>query len=117
MRGKLILILVAIALRNLAFAQEQIGLHYDNYASSTGMLINPAATFASPNRWEINIVSAGIFAENNYLYFDHQTIISLKNAYSKSSIPDPQILYTNPKRIAAYTLGFVQGPSAFVKLN
>src|ERR1043165_9901203 len=117
MRGTLIFLAITLGLQNLVSAQEQIGLHFDSYAASSGMLLNPAAPFASPNRWEINVVSTGIFAKNNYLYFNHQSVLSLKNAYLKNSIPDPQILYANPKSVVAYALGFVQGPSAFVKLN
>src|SRR6185369_7519131 len=81
------------------------------------MLFNPAAPFTSPNRWEINIVCAGFFVENNYLYFDHQSVLSLKNAYMQSSIPDPEVSYNNPQHIAVYTSAFIQGPSAFVKMN
>ncbi len=104
-------------MQTLVRGQEQIGLHFDNYAASSGMLFNPAATFSSPNRWELNLVSAGLFVEDNYLYFDHQSVLSLKSAYSKSSIPDPEILYAQPNNIAVYTLAFVQGPSFFVKAN
>lgn len=117
MRGKLILLALGIALQNFALAQEQSGLRFDNYAASSGMLFNPAAPFTSPNRWEINIVSAGFFVENKYLYFNHQSVLSLKNAYLQSSIPDPEVRYTNTKNIAVHTLAFIQGPSAFVKLN
>jgi hypothetical protein len=116
---KRILILSAIimAMQNFVMAQEQTGLHFDNYTASSGMLLNPAATFASPNRWEINVVSAGAFAQNNYLYFNHQSILSLEHAYMKSSIADPDVLYSNTNQIKVYTLGFVQGPSAFVKMG
>ncbi|HYV92238.1 MAG TPA: DUF5723 family protein [Chitinophagales bacterium] len=117
MNRTFILLAFCVALQNISVAQEQIGLHFDNYAASSGMLLNPAATFASPNPWELNIVSAGLFAENNYVYLDHQSVLSALHAFSKSTIPDPQLIFSQPGKIKAYSLGFIQGPSAFIKFN
>lgn len=38
------------------------------------MLINPSANIGSPIGWQANIVSAGVFVENNYMYIDNATI-------------------------------------------
>lgn len=111
------LLAIEIGLQNFAYAQEQIGLHFDNYAASSGMLLNPAAPFASPNPWEVNLVSMGMFVENNYMYLDHQSVFSAIGAYSKPGIEDPQIVFGQPKNVIAYNDEFVQGPSAFVKFN
>lgn len=111
------LIAIGISLQNFAYAQEQIGLHFDNYAASSGMMLNPAAPFASPNPWEVNLVSMGLFFENNYAYLDRQSVFSAISAYSKPGIDDPQVNFGYPKKVTGYTSVFVQGPSAFVKLN
>jgi len=114
---RLIILILGVFSSDILFSQEQLGLHFDNYAASSGMLLNPAAPFASANPWEVNIVSAGAFADDNYAYLDHQSVVSAIHAYSKSSIPDPQILFSQPQNVKAYSLGFIQGPSAFVMVH
>jgi len=117
MRRAIIFLATATFIHHAAFAQEQIGLHFDNYAASSGMLLNPAATFASPNWWEINLVSAGAFAHNNYSYLQHQSVLSALHASMSSSVADPQAGFNLPDKVKAYSLNFVQGPSGFIKLN
>jgi hypothetical protein len=49
-------------------AQEMLGIVNSNYAGITGTVINPAVTVTSPFYIDINLVTANIFAENNYIY-------------------------------------------------
>lgn len=50
------------------FAQEMLGIVNSNYAGITGAVINPAVTVTSPFYLDINLVTANIFVENNYIY-------------------------------------------------
>jgi hypothetical protein len=49
-------------------AQEMLGIMNSSYSGISGSLINPALTVASPYYIDINLVTANVFAENNYLY-------------------------------------------------
>lgn len=47
-------------------SQEQLGLRLDNFSGVNGIILNPAANLTSPFRFDINLVSAGFFVDNNY---------------------------------------------------
>lgn len=61
-------------------AQEQLGMRLERFAGQYGNSINPANTAFNPNRWEIHLVSADFYAENNYAYLQNT---SLFNAYKR----------------------------------
>lgn len=47
-------------------AQEQLGLRLENFSGNRAVFLNPASTVSMPMKWDVNVASAGIFAENNY---------------------------------------------------
>jgi len=49
-----------------AAAQDQLGMRMERFAGLYGNTINPANTAFNPNRWEINLFSADVYANNNY---------------------------------------------------
>ncbi len=48
------------------FGQEQLGLRLENFSGINAVFLNPAATVSVPFKWDVNIVGAGFFFENNY---------------------------------------------------
>ncbi len=50
------------------FAQEQLGLRLENYAGVSSLPLNPAGNLTNPLKWDIQLVGAGLFFENNYTF-------------------------------------------------
>jgi len=75
----------------LLFAQEQLGLRLENYAGINGVTLNPAANLSNPLRIDINLVSAGVFVENNYFFIKNTNAADLiKNGSDRDfyNLPD-----------------------------
>ena len=68
MKRILKILLVFISLPNLISGQERLGLSLENYAGINSVSINPANPFMSPLKWDVNILSANIFFDNNYAF-------------------------------------------------
>jgi hypothetical protein len=51
-----------------AISQEMLGIVNSTYSGINGALINPALPVSSPFYLDINVLTAGLFFENNYLY-------------------------------------------------
>jgi len=49
-------------------AQEMLGIMNSTYSGINGAIINPALPVSSPYYLDINIVSANLFIDNNYIY-------------------------------------------------
>lgn len=106
--------LILISLNtDLIYGQEYIGLRTDNYSGSNGMLLNPASPLSGALPWDINIVAAGISANNNYIYAVDQNTISMTGSINEE-IP---VAFYHPQKVYAYENLFVQWPSAFVRIN
>lgn len=99
-------------------SQEMLGIVNSTYAGITGSVINPAVTITSPYYIDINLVSADIFAENNYLYFSKEEY-RFRRFFSKNpdfpthGIDNNLIAYDyyNRKNKKAYTNIRLVGPS------
>lgn len=114
----------------ILLAQEQIGLRQSNYSGISGATLNPANASDLPIAWDLNIASAGLFAENNYAYVNQSNLIHfLKNSGSLSQ-NNPQDIshsqgtaatydfYNNPNRdYFAHLNSFVSGPSFLLKVG
>lgn len=87
-----------------AVAQVQLGLRLENYAGINGISLNPTAGIHNPLGWDVNIVAAGSFFDNNFAFMRNTNVISvLKNAQDISFAPEAKIDY--PKK-SAYVLDF-----------
>ena len=87
-----------------AIAQVQLGLRLENYAGINGISLNPTAGLHNPLGWDVNIVAAGSFFDNNYAFIRNSNVISaLKNTQDISFAPEAKIDY--PKK-TAYVLDF-----------
>jgi hypothetical protein len=52
-----------------AHAQEMWGFSNSNYSGNMGIFLNPSTIVGAPYTYELNLIAADIFAENNYIYF------------------------------------------------
>jgi len=70
-------------------SQEQLGLRLDNYSGVNGIVLNPAANLTSPFRFDINLISAGVFADNNYGHIRNTNLFHfIKNSQDESNLID-----------------------------
>lgn len=111
-------------------AQEQLGLKLENYSGINSVLLNPTYAVTSPYKWNVNVVSAGIFFENNYAYIqDVGAFKVLRNIEDIRPRPDIDTENENPddflildffngnnKKQGSF-LTTVMGPSVMVNLN
>ncbi len=87
-----------------AVAQAQLGLRLENYAGISGIPLNPTAGIHNPLGWDVNIVTAGSFFDNNFAFIRNTNVISvLKNVQDISFAPEAKIDY--PKK-SAYVMDF-----------
>ncbi len=104
-------------------AQEMLGLINSNYSGSNSVLINPSAILSSKLYADVNIVTANIFADNNFLYIhkeDYNLGLFLKKGAEFPEYGDDNQsfdYYKNIKLKRFYTNLRVVGPSAFVVYN
>lgn len=101
-------------------AQEMWGITTSNYAGSSGATLNPATLITTKLYFDLNIVTADIFFQNNYAYI-HRKDYSLFKFISKSpefpkygedEMPFDHYYGTNDKYIYASEL--IKGPSAML---
>jgi len=63
------------------FAQHQSGLRMENYAGINSIFINPASSSLFSLRWDLNLVSADFYIDNNVAYITNTKVADLaKNA-------------------------------------
>ncbi len=111
------------------FAQEQLGLRFDNYSGINGVTLNPTSNLTSPFRWDINLVAAGVFVENNYGYIGNTSVLNATKADNIYSAPDlaegfrpnendlVADYYNNGKKKYGSAVLDVMGPSFMVNLE
>jgi len=114
-------------------SQEQLGLRLDRFSGVNGIVLNPAANLTSPFRFDINVASAGFFADNNYGHIRNTHLFHLiKNSQDPDNIIDgvyaPNDIATedswlifdyfdNDKLKYASASMHLMGPSFSIKLN
>lgn len=91
----------------LMSAQDAVIFSNDKYSGISSVGFSPTQPFFNPNSWDVNIIAADIFVQNNYAYISKQSVIGLTNSDIKSvslrdrvmgiSGPDLQDYYTGNK--------------------
>jgi hypothetical protein len=101
-------LLIGMALLSTApiFGQEFLGFKAGNYSGSTGMLMNPSSLLSGNLAWDVNLLSAGVFAQNNYIYAPEESAIGLLGG-------SDSVAFFPTDRVNAHANILVQGPSAF----
>jgi len=58
-------------------SQERSGFYQSNYAGISSIALNPAKASAHyPLKWDLNLVSAGLFLQTNYAYLENASLFS-----------------------------------------
>src|SRR5882757_5678696 len=55
-------------------AQQNLGIQNSNYAGIQGSLLNPSSIADSKLKWDVNIISGGVFFNNNFLYVSKKNV-------------------------------------------
>lgn len=104
---KVLLILTVTSFFSLSTkAQIQQGLRSSNYGGINSLQLNPSSFQYSPLKWDFNIVSGGLFFENEYLFIENTNLIEVMghdgDFLFRSTSPeaivqndDPDALYYN----------------------
>jgi len=58
-------------------AQERLGIVNSRYAGMSGLMLNPADIAKSPIKWEVHLLSFGLFIDNNYMFIPKTNILKL----------------------------------------
>ena len=115
---------ISLVFSTSVFSQEQLGMRLSNYSGIHGTMFNPAVNVTSPLRWDINLIAAGAFVENNYIYFkDASGLRLLRNRTGFSFAGNQNDEFAQASKIEydftrgnrrkeMYTNVFVTGPSA-----
>ncbi|MGK0364213.1 MAG: hypothetical protein ACI85O_001270 [Saprospiraceae bacterium] len=114
------------------FGQEQLGLRLENYSGINAVFLNPAATISTPLKWDVNLVSAGFFLENNYAFVKKASALALLgqsedldlryagDVNNESVLPAKTFVadyFDDGEDRFISSLLTINGPSAMVKIN
>ena len=111
-----------------SYAQERYGIANSLYAGENGIWLNPASMVNSPFKWDLNILTVHVYADNNYLFLSDANIPKLYKDNGKTQVfvnnhANDQIsgimLYErdNNYRRTVHVNGMVQGPSLMVSFK
>jgi hypothetical protein len=64
----------------LFFSQINIGVKNDVFIYTNALVSNPSAFLQNSNPWEVNLVSADVFVNNNYSFISQQSLLGLSGA-------------------------------------
>lgn len=103
--------------------QEMWGVVGTNYSGSNSALLNPALMHGSKLYMDINLLTADMFAESNYLFIpreDYRPGLYLQEGaelptYGRKNQSFDH--YTEERRYSAYSNIFAKGPSAMLVYN
>ncbi len=117
------LLLLPLLLPFRGLSQEMLGIINSNDAGVASVLINPAATVTSRYYLDINLLTLGVFAENNYIYlkdseYRFSRFLEKNPEYPVHGENDQSTYdYYNTRDKQAYANLRVMGPSAMLVLD
>ncbi len=109
-----------------SFAQEQIGLRMENYAGVGSLSINPTWQTTNPLAWDLNLIEASVFMDNNYAYFENARRRDIINAETirlfdeEPPFADDDLIlnfYNNGRKKYISIFTEVMGPSLSIRIN
>ncbi|MCC6726944.1 MAG: hypothetical protein IT258_20755 [Saprospiraceae bacterium] len=77
MKHTAIVFAVSLMLCTTVFSQEQLGLRLETYAGVSSLAINPTGNLNNPLKWDVSLVGAGVFLENNYVFLKNTSLLRL----------------------------------------
>ncbi|MPS71788.1 MAG: hypothetical protein E2590_01405 [Chryseobacterium sp.] len=72
-------------------AQNNFSFSNDNYSGINSVVLSPTQAFLDTNPWDVNLISADIFLQNNYAYISKQNVLGLLNAEIQVANPRKNI--------------------------
>ena len=115
---------------HFSYGQEQLGLRIENYSGVNSVLLNPVNNLSGKFKWDVNLISAGVFLENNYGYFRNTNVIEVLQKLEEIEVatdynnetqyPPNAIIadyYDNNQKKFVSLLTNVMGPSFMVNLK
>lgn len=72
-------------------AQNNLTFLNDNYSGINSAVLSPTQPFFNQHPWDINLVSADVFLQNDYAYISKQSLLGLAGTPIESA---------NPKKIS-----------------
>lgn len=59
------------------FAQNNLTFSNDRFSGINGVVLSPTQSYLNPNPWDINLVSADLFFQNDYAFISKQSLLGL----------------------------------------
>ncbi|MDG1476441.1 MAG: DUF5723 family protein [Vicingaceae bacterium] len=91
-----------------AFCQENMGIANSNYSPTSSVLLNPSSIVDSKVLWEINLIGASAFLDNNYIFLPNSSARSL--LFNSDNIPDALDNYNESDKYGYADIA-IHGPS------
>lgn len=109
----------------LFFSQINIGVKNDGFVYTNAVVSNPSAFLQNSNPWEVNLVSADVFVNNNYSFISQQSLLGLSgadnlvvnNGSDQSDLPKNTIGFSDYRKFNGYFQTDVLGPAVAVKFK
>jgi len=101
-------------------AQEMWGYANSNYSGIMGLHLNPAKILGVPYQWEVNVLGADVFYDNNYLYIPKLSDVSTKTSTEENgtkSNSTKMVVYSSGAKKHAYVKGQIIGPGFIMNKN
>ena len=117
MTKKITYLILFICLSKLLLSQENSGIVHSNYAPTNSVLINPSSIGDSKVYWEINLIGASAFIDNNYVYAPNFSIFSIFRAIETSETIEEPIDNFKPGNKSAQIDFALHGPSFYLNLG
>ncbi len=129
---KIITFLSIFMLTLSCFGQERLGVCNSPFAGVTGLWINPASMVHSPYKWDLNLITANAYLDNNYAYIYQtnapniasdkgNTPIYVNNDYEYNKGKSSKYMVYNKEKNSwrknFYLNVLAQGPSLMVSLK
>ena len=114
MNKKITYLILFLCCCNLLQSQENSGIIHSNYAPTNSVLINPSSIGDSKVYWEINLIGASAFIDNNYVYSPNFSILSaIRNP---EGVSEPLDNFKSGNKTAYLDIA-LHGPSFYLNLG
>ena len=104
----------------VTYGQELWGYANSNYSGIMGLHLNPAKILGVPYEWEVNVIGADVFYDNNYIYLPKLSSVTTKTGIEENgtkSNSTPLVVYSSGSDKHAYVKGQVIGPGFIMNKN
>lgn len=80
-------------------AQNNLTFLNDNYSGINSAVLSPTQAFFNQNPWDVNLVSADVFLQNDYAYISKQSLLGLAGTPIESANPKKNITGENQANV------------------